>query len=65
MIRFDHDTEVEGYHPDLDLYYEIEGDTMEEKANTLRRARYDREKDIINEQKRIAYAKRTDNESEE
>lgn len=65
MIRFDHDTEVEGYHPDPDLYYEIEGDTMEEKANTLRRARYDREKDIINEQKRIAYAKRTDNESEE
>lgn len=65
MIRFNQDTTVRGYHPNTDLYYEIEGDTMEEKANTLRRQRYDREKDKINEQKRIAYAKRTDNESEE
>ena len=64
MIRFDHDTEVEGYHPDPDLYYETEGDSMEEKANTLRRQRYDKEKDEINEQKRIAYTKRTESEDE-
>lgn len=65
MVRFDSDTSIAGYHPNEDLYYEVEGSTMEEKANTLRRARYAREKDEINEQKRIAYAKRTDNESEE
>lgn len=65
MIRFDHDTDVAGYHPNPDLYYEIEGDTMEEKANTLRRQRYDREKAEINEQKRIAYAKRTETEDED
>lgn len=65
MIRFDHDTDVAGYNPNPDLYYEVEGNTMEEKANTLRRQRYDREKAEINEQKRIAYAKRTETEDED
>lgn len=65
MIRFDHDTDVAGYRPNPDLYYEVEGNTMEEKANTLRRQRYDREKTEINEQKRIAYAKRTETEGED
>ena len=33
---------------------------MEEKANTLRRQNYAKNKAEINEQKRIAYAKRTE-----
>ena len=53
---------VEGYEPDTSLYYELEGNTLEEKANTLRRQEYAENKDEINEQKRIAYAKRTEGE---
>ena len=64
MIRFDNNMTVAGYKPNRDLYYDTEGTTMEEKANTLRRERYDREKDRINEQKRIAYAKRMGNDEE-
>ena len=60
MIRFDSDSTVEGYNPNTKLYYETEGRTMEEKANTLRRQNYARNKDKINEQKRIAYQKRTE-----
>jgi hypothetical protein len=37
---------------------------MSEKANTLRRERYARQKDEINEQKRIAYAKRMGNDED-
>lgn len=59
-IRFNSKTEVEGYKPDTSLYYKTEGRTMEEKANTLRRQAYDANKDKINEQKRIAYAKRNE-----
>ena len=65
VIRFDNTTTVQGYHPNTRLYYETEGYTMEEKANTIRRQRYDANKKEINEQKRIAYAKREDNSSEE
>lgn len=64
VIRFNTDTNVEGYHPNTNLYYETEGITMEEKANTLRRERYTREKEKINEQKRIAYQKRTESSEE-
>lgn len=60
MIRFDSDSTVEGYKPNTKLYYETEGRTMEEKANTLRRQNYEKNKDKINEQKRIAYQKRTE-----
>lgn len=60
MIRFDSDSTVEGYKPNTKLYYETEGRTMEEKANTLRRQNYAKNKDKINEQKRIAYQKRTE-----
>lgn len=59
MIRFDDETTVEGYKPNTNLYYETEGRTMEEKANTIRRQNYAKNKDKINEQKRITYAKRT------
>ena len=64
MIRFNSDTSVQGYKPNTSLYYETEGRTMEEKANTLRRQRYSEQKDEINEQKRIAYAKRVGNDTE-
>ncbi len=64
VIRFDSDTTVQGYKPNESLYYDTEGRTMAEKANTLRRQRYAREKDQINEQKRIAYAKRVGNDTE-
>lgn len=60
MIRFNEDTSVQGYKPNTSLYYETEGRTMEEKANTLRRQNYARNKDEINAQKRIAYAKKTE-----
>ena len=60
MIRFDSESNVEGYHPNTRLYYETEGRTMEEKANTIRRQNYAKNKEKINEQKRIAYAKRTE-----
>lgn len=64
VVRFNSNTNVQGYHPNTDLYYDTEGNTMQEKANTLRRAKYQREKDQINEQKRIAYAKRMGNDDE-
>jgi hypothetical protein len=64
VIRFDSDTTVQGYKPNESLYYDTEGRTMAEKANTLRRQRYAKEKDQINEQKRIAYAKRVGNDTE-
>lgn len=60
MVRFNDDTTVEGYKPNTNLYAETEGRTMEEKANTIRRANYAKNKTEINEQKRIAYAKRTE-----
>lgn len=60
MIRFNSDTTVEGYTPNTKLYSETEGRTMEEKANTIRRQNYAKNKDEINEQKRIAYSKRTE-----
>lgn len=59
MIRFDSETTVEGYKPDPDLYKDTEGRTMEEKANTIRRENYEKNKDEINAQKRITYRERT------
>ena len=65
MIRFDSSSSVEGYNPNKSLYDETEGNTLEEKVNTLRRQNYAENKDEINEQKRIAYAKRTGSDEEE
>lgn len=65
MIRFTSDTTVQGYKPNTNLYYETEGRTMEEKANTLRRQAYARNKEKINEQKQIAYKMRTDHVTSE
>lgn len=64
MIRFDNETTVEGYEPNTSLYEQTAGNTFEEKVNTLRRAEYAQNKDEINAQKRIAYAKRTHSEEE-
>lgn len=62
MIRFNSDTSVEGYNPDK---YKSEltdagGRTWNERVNALRRENYAENKDKINAQKRIAYAKRTE-----
>lgn len=66
MIRFDSETTVEGYNPDK---YKSEltdtGErTWDERVNALRRERYAENKDEINAQKRIAYAKRTEAQEE-
>ena len=58
-IRFNDDTDVEGYDPDA--YYDMyksEPGTPEQKINALRRKFYQENKDAINAQKRSAYAKR-------
>lgn len=59
-VRFDDNTEVEGYDPDYykDIYDNAEGDTWEQKTNYLRRKNYAANKDKINAQKRAAYAER-------
>lgn len=56
-IRFDHDTEVEGYEPDYykRLYDEAEGDNWKQKVNAMRRNHYAANRDRINAQKRAAY----------
>lgn len=56
-VRFDKDTKVGGYDPDKyrQQFKNAEGDTFNEKKNSLRREYYDRNKDEINEHKRIAY----------
>lgn len=57
-IRFNRETNVEGYDPTLflDIYENAEGDNPEEKINSMRRALYAENKDKINEQKRENYA---------
>ena len=62
MIRFDNESSVGGYEPNTSLYDSLEGNTLEQKVNTLRRQEYAENKDEINEQKRIAYAKRAEDE---
>lgn len=57
-VRFDDNTEVEGYDPDYykDIYDNAEGDTWEQKTNYLRRKNYAANKDKINAQRRLNYA---------
>ena len=58
-IRFNDDTDVEGYDPDAYYgMYKSEPGTPEQKINALRRKFYQENKDAINAQKRSAYAKR-------
>ena len=58
------DLTVEGYDPELylDMYYEADGNTPKERINALRREFYAENKELINEQKRTAYAKKNDME---
>ena len=57
-VRFDRETNVEGYDSTLflDIYENAEGDNQEEKINSMRRALYAENKDEINGQKRENYA---------
>ena len=64
-VRFDKSLDVEGYDPDkyLEMYEDADGNTPEERINALRRKFYADNKEIINEQKRSAYAKRMERNS--
>lgn len=63
-VRFGPDQDVEGYHPEeyQELYYSAEGDSPQEKINSMRRMKYALDKDKINAQKRAAYARKTHRE---
>lgn len=56
-VRFDRNTEVEGYDPDeyYDIYADAEGKNSQAKINSLRRRLYADNRDEINAQKREAY----------
>lgn len=60
-VRFKPDIDVEGYDPKkyLDMYYDADGGTPQERINAMRREFYKENKEAINAQKRSAYAKRT------
>ena len=62
-VRFNSQTEVEGYDPKkyLKMYNATSG-TPEEKINAMRRKFYAENSEKINEQKRSAYAKRKERE---
>lgn len=64
-VRFDNSLDVEGYDPQkyLDMYYGADGNSPEARINALRREFYAENKEIINEQKRSAYAKRMERNS--
>lgn len=66
-IRFNSDTEVEGYDPDQyrQMYDQAPGDNSKDKINAMRREFYEENKEEINEQKRDAYEKRKERESSE
>lgn len=60
MVRFSEDMTVEGYDPEeyREMYYDADGNTPEERINSMRRKFYAENKEAINAQKRSAYAKR-------
>ena len=64
-IRFNHDTQVEGYDPEeyKKLYDEAPGSNSKDKINSMRREFYEENKEEINEQKRDAYEKRKEREA--
>ena len=64
-VRFDDGLNVQGYDPDkyLEMYENADGNTPKQRINALRREFYDENKEIINEQKRSAYAKRIERNS--
>lgn len=60
-ISFNGPGEIEGYDPDkyLAMYEGAEGSSWKDKVNSMRREHYAANKDMINAQKRAAYARRT------
>ena len=62
-VRFDGKSTVEGYDPDYykAIYDDADGNTWNEKMNSIRRKNYAANKDKINAQKRAAYRARTSN----
>ena len=59
-VRFDGRSKVGGYDPDKyrEMYENAEGDTWEEKLNSMRRANYAKNADKIRAQKREAYERK-------
>lgn len=66
-VRFNDQTDVEGYDPDeyREMYDNAEGDNAKEKINALRRQKYQENGDKIRAQKRAAYAAKKERESKE
>ena len=66
-IRFKPNIDVEGYDPKkyLDMYYDADGGTPQERINAMRREFYKENKEAINAQKRSAYVKRMERNSSE
>lgn len=64
-VRFSSDSDVAGYHPEeyREIYYNADGRSGRQKVNSMRREFYARNKEVINEQKRDAYAKRVERDS--
>lgn len=64
-VRFNDDTDVQGYDPGeyLKMYESADGTNSKEKINSMRREFYKENNDEIKEQKRSAYAKRKERES--
>ena len=64
-VRFNDGLDVQGYDPQKyrDMYYNADGSTPGERINAMRRDFYNKNKEIINEQKRSAYAKRMERNS--
>lgn len=57
-IKHNKETEYKAYNPEdyQEMFEEADGDTEEEKINSVRRMTYSQHKDRINEQKREIYA---------
>lgn len=64
-IRFNSSSDVRGYRPEQyrEMYDDADGRTGRQKLNSMRREFYARNKEVINEQKRDAYAKREERNS--
>ena len=62
-VRFDKYTDVEDYDPDelYDKYWDANGADWKAKVNSMRREKYEKNKDKINAQKRAAYKLRKEN----
>lgn len=60
-IRFGNELKYRSYDPDKykEMFENAEGDSVDEKRNSIRRMQYQENKDLINAQKRKAYAERT------